>query len=393
MTDEKRPYRMKRRAELEASTRLRITESAVALHGTLGPARTSISAIAEHAGVRRSTVYRHFADEAALFAACSSHWRAADPAPPPAGGGGGGRSGENPPPRGAGGESGARPGGVAGDRRSGQTPARGAREALRALPADRADAGEPLPRRGEGAERAGGVLGVPRLSRRCSRRPDARARPSRQHREARARGGRARALVRDVAVAGARAEARRPPGGRTDVQARLGRRRKPFAFLAPSFPPADSTAGERRGRSLLVAMIGGLALAAGAAAASAPTAVTGPVTASGSTSATVGGTVNPNGQATTWLVQYGRATSYGSPTRPVQARGGKGGAKRSTTNKSPPPRGAHPHPPPGTEPRGPTPASPPGRPTTTASRRRTRAARPRAPTRCSPPRARRRRMP
>jgi len=81
MIDEKRPYRMKRRAELEAETRLRITESAVALHGTLGPARTSISAIAEHAGVRRSTVYRHFPDEAALFAACSTHWRAANPRP------------------------------------------------------------------------------------------------------------------------------------------------------------------------------------------------------------------------------------------------------------------------------------------------------------------------
>jgi AcrR family transcriptional regulator len=81
MTDEKRPYRMKRRAELEAATRLRITESAVALHGTVGPAHTSISAIAEHAGVRRSTVYRHFPDEAALFAACSSHWRAANPRP------------------------------------------------------------------------------------------------------------------------------------------------------------------------------------------------------------------------------------------------------------------------------------------------------------------------
>jgi len=81
MADEKRTYRMKRRAELEAQTRLRITESAVALHGTIGPARTSISAIADHAGVRRSTVYRHFPDEAALFAACSSHWRAANPAP------------------------------------------------------------------------------------------------------------------------------------------------------------------------------------------------------------------------------------------------------------------------------------------------------------------------
>jgi len=81
MTDEKRTYRMKRRAELEAQTRLRITESAVALHGTVGPAHTSISAIAEHAGVRRSTVYRHFPDEAALFAACSSHWSAANPQP------------------------------------------------------------------------------------------------------------------------------------------------------------------------------------------------------------------------------------------------------------------------------------------------------------------------
>ena len=69
------------RAVHEDETRRRITESAVELHGTLGPARTSISAIAEHAGVRRSTVYRHFPDEDALFEACSSHWAAADPVP------------------------------------------------------------------------------------------------------------------------------------------------------------------------------------------------------------------------------------------------------------------------------------------------------------------------
>ena len=75
MTDQRRPYRMKRRAELEEATRRRITESAVELHGTLGPSRTTISAVAEHAGVRRSTVYRHFPDETALFAACSAHWR------------------------------------------------------------------------------------------------------------------------------------------------------------------------------------------------------------------------------------------------------------------------------------------------------------------------------
>jgi AcrR family transcriptional regulator len=81
MTDGTRTYRKKRRAELEESTRLRITESAVALHGTLGPSRTSLSAIAEHAGVRRSTLYRHFPNEAAVFAACTEHWMAANPVP------------------------------------------------------------------------------------------------------------------------------------------------------------------------------------------------------------------------------------------------------------------------------------------------------------------------
>jgi AcrR family transcriptional regulator len=81
MSDKKRPYKMKRRAELEAQTRQRITESAVELHGTLGPARTSMKAVAEHAGVPRSTVYRHFADDEALFGACSAHWAAENPPP------------------------------------------------------------------------------------------------------------------------------------------------------------------------------------------------------------------------------------------------------------------------------------------------------------------------
>jgi AcrR family transcriptional regulator len=81
MTPEKRPYRMTKRAEAQDRTRLRITESAVALHNTLGPARTSLSAVAEHAGVRRSTLYRHFPDEEALIQACSAHWRAANQPP------------------------------------------------------------------------------------------------------------------------------------------------------------------------------------------------------------------------------------------------------------------------------------------------------------------------
>ena len=83
MSDQKRPYRMTAPRRARGADAPRITESAVALHEELGPARTSISAIAERAGVRRSTVYRHFPDEEALFAACSSHWRAANPPPDP----------------------------------------------------------------------------------------------------------------------------------------------------------------------------------------------------------------------------------------------------------------------------------------------------------------------
>jgi AcrR family transcriptional regulator len=81
MSGETRTYTKKARAEAEEATRLRITESAVALHGTLGPARTTMSAVAEHAGVTRSTLYRHFPDDAAVFDACSAHWAAANPPP------------------------------------------------------------------------------------------------------------------------------------------------------------------------------------------------------------------------------------------------------------------------------------------------------------------------
>jgi AcrR family transcriptional regulator len=81
MTDKPRSYRMQLRAQFQEQTRLRITESAVELHGTIGPSKTTISAVAEHAGVRRSTVYRHFPDEAALFDACSAHWATANPPP------------------------------------------------------------------------------------------------------------------------------------------------------------------------------------------------------------------------------------------------------------------------------------------------------------------------
>jgi len=76
-----RPYRMSRRAEHVDGTRQRITAAAARLHTTIGPANTSIAAIAEEAGVTRLTVYRHFADLDVLFQACRAHWRAENPPP------------------------------------------------------------------------------------------------------------------------------------------------------------------------------------------------------------------------------------------------------------------------------------------------------------------------
>ena len=80
----KRRYEKRARAAAEEATRLRIIDAAIELHGTAGPARTTISAIAERAGVRRATVYRHFPDERALFLGCSGTWRERNPVPDPA---------------------------------------------------------------------------------------------------------------------------------------------------------------------------------------------------------------------------------------------------------------------------------------------------------------------
>jgi AcrR family transcriptional regulator len=77
-------YELKRRAESMTETRCRITEAAVALHQSVGPARTSVSEVARRAGVDRATVYRHFPDEAALFRSCSQHYAVDNPLPDPA---------------------------------------------------------------------------------------------------------------------------------------------------------------------------------------------------------------------------------------------------------------------------------------------------------------------
>jgi AcrR family transcriptional regulator len=78
-----RRYELKQRAESQAQTRQRIVQATVELHGSVGPARTTISAIAERAGVQRLTVYRHFPDERTLFQACSGHWAILHPRPDP----------------------------------------------------------------------------------------------------------------------------------------------------------------------------------------------------------------------------------------------------------------------------------------------------------------------
>lgn len=83
-TRKRRKYTQQRRAEQQSDTRRRIVEAVAALHGEIGPARTTIKAIAERADVERLTVYRHFADEGEIFAACNAHVQAEARPPEPA---------------------------------------------------------------------------------------------------------------------------------------------------------------------------------------------------------------------------------------------------------------------------------------------------------------------
>jgi AcrR family transcriptional regulator len=76
-----RTYTLKRRAEQQAETRRRIVEAAVDLHGSVGPAFTTFSMVAERAGVQRHTLYAHFPDERSLLMACSGLVAERDPLP------------------------------------------------------------------------------------------------------------------------------------------------------------------------------------------------------------------------------------------------------------------------------------------------------------------------
>src|ERR1041384_8447 len=68
-----RTYVKSKRAENQAETRQRIVEAAVELHEKIGPAATTISMIAERAGVQRHTIYAHFPDDRSMLMACSGH--------------------------------------------------------------------------------------------------------------------------------------------------------------------------------------------------------------------------------------------------------------------------------------------------------------------------------
>ena len=79
----KRRYIQHVRGERVAETRARIVEAIMGLHGEVGPRNTTVSAIADRAGVERLTVYRHFKDDAEMFAACSGRYMELNPPPDP----------------------------------------------------------------------------------------------------------------------------------------------------------------------------------------------------------------------------------------------------------------------------------------------------------------------
>src|SRR5262245_6441954 len=78
-----RKYKLRLRADSQRKTRKKIVEATVHLHQTIGSSKTTISAIAEKAGVERLTVYRHFPNERSLFTACTSHYLTLNPPPDP----------------------------------------------------------------------------------------------------------------------------------------------------------------------------------------------------------------------------------------------------------------------------------------------------------------------
>jgi AcrR family transcriptional regulator len=76
-----RRYRLGRRAETTGETRRRIVEATFDLHSERGIADTSMTDIAERAGVSVGTVYHHFPSYADAIVACGAYTAEHAPAP------------------------------------------------------------------------------------------------------------------------------------------------------------------------------------------------------------------------------------------------------------------------------------------------------------------------
>src|SRR5207302_1845464 len=81
LSNERRKYELKVRAERQQRTRDRIVEAIIELHEEVGPARTTVSEIARRADVDRLTVYNHFPNDTDMFVACGTRWRHRNPKP------------------------------------------------------------------------------------------------------------------------------------------------------------------------------------------------------------------------------------------------------------------------------------------------------------------------
>jgi AcrR family transcriptional regulator len=81
MSVAKRKYELKDRARKQEQTRARIIDALIGLHETVGASRTTVTDVARIAGINRMTVYKHFATEADMVAACTSHWIELHPPP------------------------------------------------------------------------------------------------------------------------------------------------------------------------------------------------------------------------------------------------------------------------------------------------------------------------
>jgi AcrR family transcriptional regulator len=77
----RRPYQLKRRAENAEETRRRLVRATFALHGERGIAATTMTQIAERAGVGVGTVYHHFPTLDDTINACGQMVMATYPPP------------------------------------------------------------------------------------------------------------------------------------------------------------------------------------------------------------------------------------------------------------------------------------------------------------------------